>query len=117
MNVMGSGIVVLDLDGLTSHHAQYVWVITATLLVNRSGSFGNVEGAVAEAVLHIYEYIRQLAAVGNYGFGRVVPLTSGVLAHVDLRGFRRRTVELHGSTYGSRCCGVDGSRGCWRVRF
>ena len=63
MDVVRGGIVVLDLHGLACHHAEHVRMILAALLIEHDRIFGNIEGAVAEAVFHIDEDIGEVATV------------------------------------------------------
>ena len=63
MDVVGGGIVVLDLHGLSGHHAEHVGMILAALLIEHDRILGRIEGAVAQAVFHIDEDIGQVAAV------------------------------------------------------
>src|SRR5258706_14055318 len=49
MNVVRGLIVVLDLHGLASHHAEYVRMIFAAALVEDDRVLGYVEGAAAES--------------------------------------------------------------------
>ena len=60
---MRGGIVVLDLDRLSCHHAEHVRMVLAALLIEHDRILGSVEGAIAQAVFHVNEHIGQVAAV------------------------------------------------------
>src|ERR1051326_1237743 len=85
MDVVSSGIVVLDLHRLAGHHAQHMRMVLAAFLVEHDGVLGKVEGAVAEAVFHVNEDVGQIASADPDVFSLVGPLAAGVLAHVDFR--------------------------------
>src|SRR4029077_11907856 len=93
MDVVRSGIVVLDLDVLPRHHAQYVRMILAAALVKNDRILGHVKGAAAQTVLHVNENIGEFAAVDHNGLHGIVALACCILAHINLPWFRSGTGE------------------------
>src|SRR5437773_10934418 len=70
MDIVGSRIAVDDLDRLAGHHAEHVRIVPAADLIERGGFLRDVEGAAAEAFLHVNEDVDEMAAAGDHGFGR-----------------------------------------------
>src|SRR5712692_1121898 len=97
MDVVGGGIVVLDLDGLAGHHTENVGMILAAALVEYDWVFGNVEGPASESVFHVDEHVGEITAGHDHILGFVRALAAWVLAHVNLRGLGSRAIKLHGA--------------------
>src|SRR3984893_14988875 len=104
MDDVGSGIVVLDLDGLTCHDPKDVRMILAAALIKHDSIARNVKRSASQAILHVNEYIGKIAAIDHDGFSFVQTLAAGILAHIDLGGLWSRSIKLHGTAnLGSRC--------------
>ena len=97
MDVVGSGIIILDLNGLAGHHAEHMGMITAALLIKNDRILGNIEGAIADAVFHIDENIGEVAFIDDERFVLIGAFAGGVLRHVDLGRLRSRAIVLHRS--------------------
>src|SRR5260370_34591417 len=97
MNIVGGRTTVDDLDGLTGHYAQHLRMVLAAGLIGGGGFLGNIESAIAEALLTIHKPIRKVAAADDHVFSDVRALAGGILAHVNLGGFRGFAIELHGA--------------------
>ncbi len=109
MDVVGGGVVILDLNCLSCHHAENVGMILAALLIEHDRILGSVEGAIAQAVFHVDEDVGQVAATDHDAFGFIGALAAGILAHVDLRGLGSGAVELHRAAHGRRGRGINRS--------
>ena len=107
MDVVGRGIVVLDLHGLPGHYAENMGMILAAFLIEYDGVFGKVESAVAEAVLHVDKDIRKIAAADHDVLGFVGSFAAGVLAHVDLGGFGSGAGKFHSAIDGGNGGRID----------
>ena len=92
---MGSGIVVLDLDGLTCHDPKDVRMVLAAALIKHDSIVRNFKRAASQAFLHVDEYIGKIAAIDHDGFSFVRTLAAGILAHIDLGGLWSRSIKLH----------------------
>ena len=87
-------------------------MVPAAALIERGGFLRDVEGAAAEAFLHVNEDVGEMAAAGDHGFGRVRAFAGGILAHVDLLGSRRGPFKFDGAADGGSRRGID-RRGGW----
>src|SRR3954447_13996667 len=117
MDVVGCRIGILDLDGLASHHTEDMRMISTAILIQDDRVLGNVEGPVAESVLHVNEYVGQIAAAYDDALGFIRAFAAGVLAHVDLRGLGRGAVELYSSTDRRHRGRINRRRGCSWLSF
>src|ERR1700680_2986241 len=95
MDVVGRGIVVLDLDRLTCHDPKDVRMVLAPALIKHDSVVRNVKRAASQAFLHVDEYIGKIAAIDHDGFSFVRTLAAGILAHIDLGGLWCRSIKLH----------------------
>src|SRR6202034_4605246 len=91
MNVVSSLVIVLDFEGLAGHQSDDVRVVHAALLIEYDGLFGRVERVVTQAVLHIDDYVGEVALVIHHDFGwnyraGMLFLAIGLGAHVDRLG-------------------------------
>ena len=109
MDVMRGGIVVLDLNRLSCHHAENVGMVLAALLIEHHRILGQFEGAIAKAIFHVHEDVGQVAAADNDAFGLIGALAAGILAHIDLGGLGSGAIELHRAIHGGDCGWIDGS--------
>src|ERR1700737_1964446 len=104
MDVVGSGIVVLDLDGLTCHDPEDMRMVLAAALIKHDSVVRHVKRAAAQSVLHVDEYIGKIAAIDHDSLSFVRTLAAGILAHIDLGGLWSRSIKLHRSAnLGGRC--------------
>src|SRR5580700_10897221 len=117
MNIVGGGIVILDLYRLSSHHAQNVRMILASTLVEHDRSARHIERAIAQPVFYVHEHVCKIAVGHNYVFGLVGSLAARVLAHVDLRSLGSHALERYLAAERSYGRGIDwsdrGSRLSW----
>src|SRR4029077_14342273 len=90
-----------------------VRMVPATTLVEDNRILGHVESTAAKPVFYVDEDIGKIAAADYYVLSFVRTFAGRVLAHVDLRRFRRRAIKLHRTANCSHGCGID--RRCrWR---
>src|SRR6266436_648416 len=88
-------------------------MVLATLLVNRSRVFGDVEGAIAQTFFHVDENVGQLAVIGHDGLGHIAALAGRVLAHVNFLPLSGGAGKGHSATHAGRSRKINW-RGGWR---
>src|SRR5262249_40194804 len=93
MNVVGRIVAIGYLDVLFSHHAQHMWMIATTLLIQHNlAGWIEAEFVHRAAALDIDEYVREFAILYHYILGGLVRCRADahrILAHVDwLRSWR-----------------------------
>src|SRR5882724_6654815 len=92
-------------------------MVLATLLVNRSRVFGDVEGAIAQTFFHVDENVGQLAVIGHDGLGHIAALAGRVLAHVNFLPLSGGAGKGHSATHAGRGRGINWRRGWRRFYF
>src|SRR5215831_5133621 len=97
MNVVGRIVAIGYLDVLFSHHAQHMWMIATTLLIEHNlAGWIEAEFVHRAAALDIDEYVGEFAILYHYILGGLVRCRANahrILAHVDCFRSGRRARE------------------------
>ena len=122
MNVVGGGVGVEDLNGLSGHYAEHMRDVAAAALVDGDRRQGSGKAAIAETVFHVNEYVCKIATIDDEVFrGGEFCAAIGIIGHVDLGCGGNGAFEMNCTGNGGSGGEVDGSDGlglgllCWLV--
>ena len=122
MDVVGSGVGVEDLNGLSGHYAEHMRDVAAAALVDRDRCLWSGKAAIAETVFHVNEYVCKIATIDDEVFrGGEFGAAIGIIGHVDFGRDGDGAFEVNCAGNSGCGGGIDGGDGlglrllCWLV--